>query len=120
MKKLLTQQRDQVRERYFNHCKVRQHSISVKRGTIQQTHRVLKEAYDAQYGHEMRQIAAHEQELKRILATKVKYLKESDEAKLDLSKTTLALERVTNAATIRQEDRDCDNRIENTKAYVQN
>lgn len=119
MKKLLTQQREQVRERYFNHCKVRQHSISVKRGNIQQSHRVLKETYDMQYAHEMKQIAVHELELKSILATKVKYHKETDEAKLDMSKAALAMERVSNAATIRQADRDCDNRIESTKAYVQ-
>jgi hypothetical protein len=80
---------------------------------------VIKEAYDMQYNHEMKQIALHESDLKSILATKVKYLKETDETKLEMSKVSMALERVTNAAQIRIEDRECDEKIENTKAFVQ-
>ena len=67
----------------------------------------------------MRTISTYETELKSILATKAKYQKDTDEQKLDMSKAAVTMERQTNAAQIRLEDRDCDERITNTKAYIE-
>ena len=98
MKKLLSDQREQVRVRFIHGCKDRQATISVLRSNITHNNRVDRDAYSQQYDHEMRTISTYETELKSILATKAKYQKDTDEQKLDMSKAAVTMERQTNAA----------------------